>query len=94
MIGQLLFLWDLHLPSPAMQYLAESGHPVRLMYAAALAIAVPTVGVPVFYFLRSEAFSRSIQRFIEQLSLLTGAYLILDLISLVIVVIRNAGSGS
>lgn len=94
MLAQLVFIWNLNLPSSAIRFLAESGHPVRIMYAAALAIAVPSIAVPVYLFLRREMMSRSIQRFIEQISLLAAAYLFLDLICLVIVVIRNWGTAA
>jgi hypothetical protein len=88
-ISQLLFLWNVSLPASAIRFLAQSGHPVRIMYAASLAVVLPSVGVPVYFFLRSDRLFRSIQDLSERLSLLTVFYLFFDLAGLVIVLIRN-----
>jgi len=88
-ISQLLFLWNVSLPASAIQFLAQSGHPVRIMYAASLAIVLPSVGVPVYFFLRSDRLFHSIQDLSERLSLLTVLYLFFDLAGLVIILIRN-----
>lgn len=88
-VSQLLFLWNVSLPEPARRFLAQSGHPLRLMYAASLAIVVPSIGAPVYLFLRSDKVVRSIQGFTDRLSLLTMFYLFLDLAGLVIVILRN-----
>jgi hypothetical protein len=88
-VSQLLFLWNVFLPPSAIRFLAQSGHPVRIMYAASLAIILITIGIPVFLFLRSDKLTRSIQDLSERLALLTGFYLLLDLAGLVIVIVRN-----
>lgn len=89
MIAQLLFLWNINPPPAAMKFLAESGHPVRIMYAASLAVVVPTLALPVYFFLRSDKIHRFVQDLTERLSVLTMLYLFLDLAGLAIVVIRN-----
>jgi hypothetical protein len=89
MIGQLLFLWNISLPEFALRFLAESGHPLRIMYAVSLAVVVPTVGLPVYLFLKSEKMLRSLQEFGERLSMLTMLYLFFDLAGLAIIIIRN-----
>jgi len=89
MIAQLLFLWNVSPPESVLRFLAESGHPVRIMIAASLAIVTPTILVPVFLFLRWDKVVGSIQELSERLSLLTMFYLIFDLAGLVIVLIRN-----
>lgn len=88
-ISQLLFLWNVSPPRSALQFLAQSEHPVRIIYAVSFAIVLPSIGVPVYLFLRSDKLFRSIQGLSEQLSLLTMFYLFFDLAGLVVVIIRN-----
>ena len=59
------------------------------MYAASLAIVLPSIGVPVLVFLRSDRLFHFIQALSERLSLLTGFYLIIDLAGLIIVITWN-----
>ena len=88
-ISQLLFLWNVSLPQSAIHFLARSGHPVRIMYAVSLVVVLPSIGVPVYLFQRSDRLFRLIQNFSERLSLLTVFYLFFDLAGLVIILIRN-----
>lgn len=88
-VSQLLFLWNVSLPASAIRSLTQSGHPLRIIYAAGLAIVLPSICVPVYFFLRSDRLFRSIQGLGERLALLTGFYLFLDLAGLIIVIIRN-----
>jgi len=88
-VSQLLFFWNVLLPESAIRFLVQSGHPLRFMYAASLAIVLPSIGVPVLVFLRSDRLFHFIQGLSERLSLLTGFYLILDLAGLIIVITRN-----
>jgi hypothetical protein len=89
MIAQLLFLWNVSLPAQAVQFLRDSGHPLRILYAAALAIVTPSILLPVYLFMRSKKSTALMQELMERLSLLTVFYLIFDLLSLLIVVLRN-----
>jgi len=89
MLGQLYFLWNLSLPEPAIQFLAQTAHPLRILYAAVLALVVPTVLVPTYLILRSEGSTRFILGLVDRLSLLASIYLLLDAASLVVIVIRN-----
>jgi hypothetical protein len=89
MISQLFFLWNISIPAAAVQSLAQSGHPLRIMYAVSLAVVLPGIGVPVYLFIRSDKFVRFLQDLIERFSLLTWFYLTLDLLGLVIVILRN-----
>ena len=89
MISQLLFLWNISLPAPAIQFLRNSGHPVRFLYAGCLAIVTPTVLLPVYLFFKSKKAVALMQNIMERLSLLAMLYLVFDLLGLIIVVIRN-----
>ncbi|HLF73874.1 MAG TPA: hypothetical protein VI524_05990 [Anaerolineales bacterium] len=89
MIGQLLFLSNVWLPAPAVQFLRESGHPLRIMYAAALAVVVPTVVLPIYSFIRWQKAVAFMQNLMERLSVLTMFYLVFDLLGLIIIIIRN-----
>jgi len=89
MIGQLLFIWNINLPWSVIHFLANSGHPLRLLYILALSIVIPTVSTPVYIFLKSEDAIARVKNIADQLSLLTGLYLLFDVIGIIIVIIRN-----
>lgn len=87
--GQLYFLLELSLPSPILGFLAASGHPVRLLYAAGLALVAPTVLIPTYLVLTSERAFRIVQDIAGRFGTLAWLYLFLDLVCLVILLLRN-----
>jgi len=89
MISQLLFIWNIQLPSQTMEFLVRSGHPLRWLYGGSLAIVLATVFLPVYLFFRSSKFSLLVQDFTDRLSVLTIFYLLFDLAGLTIVIVRN-----
>ena len=89
MISQLLFLWNLSLPLPAIQFLRGSQHPLRVLYAGSLVIVASTVLLLVFLFVKLKTSVAFMQNIMERISLITMLYLLLDLLGLVIVLIRN-----
>ena len=89
LIGQLLFLWNIQLPPPVMQFLIDSEHPLRWLYGGSLAIVLVSVILPIYWFYQSNKLALFLQEFTERLSVLTMFYLIFDLAGLVIVIIRN-----
>jgi len=91
MIAQLLFLWNIFLPPPAIQFLRSSSHPLRIMYAVCLIVVTATVLLSAYAFLRSNKAVKIMQDLMERLSLLTMFYLFFDLLALMIVIIRNIG---
>lgn len=88
-IAQLLIIWNISLPASAIQFLRNSGHPLRILYAACLAVVAPTILLPAYFFVRSNKSVAFMQSLMERLSLLTGLYLFFDLLGLIIVIIRN-----
>jgi hypothetical protein len=91
MIGQLLFLWNIFLPTQAIQFLRGSSHPLRIMYAVCLMAVTPTVLLPVYTFLKSNKPTMFMQNLMERLALLASFYLFFDLLGLIIVISRNRG---
>jgi hypothetical protein len=89
MISQLLFIWNINLPVATMQFLASSGHPLRWLYAGSLAIVIPTVAIPIYFFLKTDKAFSAMQELMERLSLLTMLYLFFDFVGVIIIVIRN-----
>jgi hypothetical protein len=88
-MSQILFLWHINLPEAVVQFLARSGHPLRYLYAGSLVIVLPTILLPVYFFLKSEGMLARIEDFIDRLSILIALYLFFDVIGIVIVIIRN-----
>ena len=89
MITQLLFIWNIQLPSQTMEFLVLSKHPLRWLYGGSLVIVLATVLLPVYLFFRSSKFSLLVQDFTDRLSILTIFYLLFDLAGLTIVIFRN-----
>ena len=89
MISQLLYVWNIWLPFPLLQFIANTGRPLLILYALSLALVVVTVGLPVLLFLRSSKALPSMLDFMDRLSTLSMLYLFFDGIGLIIVVIRN-----
>ena len=89
MVSQLLYIWNIWLPAPMVQFIADTGRPVVMLYILSLAIVVPTVALPVYIFVKSKKALPSTLDLMDRLSTLSMLYLFFDLIGLVIVIIRN-----
>jgi hypothetical protein len=89
MVGQLFFLLNIRVPAAILQFLAHTGHPLRILYVAVPAIVAATFVIPLILVLRTGRGMRVMQGLIERLSLLAMLYLVLDAAALVIVIIRN-----
>jgi hypothetical protein len=89
MISQLLLVWSVPLPIQAIRFLRSSNHPLRILYAACLAVVTPTILLPVYLFIKSKKSIAFMQDLMERLSLLATFYLFFDLVGLIIVIIRN-----
>jgi hypothetical protein len=87
--GQSRYVWNWSLPLPILQFLAQSNHPFRFLYAMYLAVVIPTVLLPVYVFVKSKKSTRWMKELMERLSTLTAFYLVFDVIGLVIVIVRN-----
>jgi hypothetical protein len=87
--SQLLFLWNVGLPVGAIDFLRNSGHPLRILYAICLGVVTGTVLLPVYLFLRDKNAVAIMQNLLERISLLTVFYLCFDLLGVIIVLIRN-----
>ena len=89
MLSQLLFLWNISLPPPAIWFLRSSDHPLRVLYAGSLVIVTSTVLLLAFLFVKLKTSVAFMQNIMERISLITMLYLLFDLLGLVIVLIRN-----
>jgi hypothetical protein len=88
-INQLYFLLGHSIPIGLNQFLIARAHPLRAIYAICLLIVSPTVILPIYGLIRSGKALQTTLNLIERLSLLTTLYLVADLGSLIIVLIRN-----
>ena len=89
MISQLLFLWNISLPAGAIEYLRKSDHPVRITYTVLLMVITPTVLLPAYSLARTSKAIVVMQNLMERLSLLTVFYLFFDVLSVIIILVRN-----
>jgi len=90
MMSQLYYLLGISIPGWVNNFLAQSNHPVRIIYGVGIPLVVFSVLLPAYMVLRSDKFFRFMRELIDRLSLLTTFYLFLDFIGLVIVIVRNS----
>jgi hypothetical protein len=89
MLGQLYFLWGVSVPIQLAVFLSQAAHPVRVLYFFALVLVTPTVLLPAYFILTSERSLPLTRAVIERLSLLTMFYIVFDIASLAVVIVRN-----
>jgi hypothetical protein len=92
MVGQLFFLLNVRLPGALLQFLAHTGHPLRVLYIAVPSTVTATFLIPLVLVLRTSRGMRFMGGLIERLSLLAMLYLVFDAAAVIIVLIRNLGS--
>lgn len=88
-LGQVYFLINFHLPDPFFWFLVRSGHPLRIMYPALLALAGISALIPAIWIVRTEKATKIVEGILDRLTILSMFYLIFDLFALVIILIRN-----
>jgi hypothetical protein len=89
MAGSLYFLLGKPFPAFVLNFLARSGHPLKLLFAGSGALVLFTFAVPLYLSLRSEHFCNKVQEGLKNLALLSSVYIALDAVGLFIVIIRN-----
>jgi len=89
MIDQLFALLNISLPGGFLYFIAEQGHPLRVLYIIALLLVAPTVLIPTYLILKSDKVFKMVRGLIGRFTLLAAFYLLFDVIGLIIVVIRN-----
>jgi hypothetical protein len=88
-LGQLYFLLGYSFPPTLIQALANTTRPLRYLYALGFFVVTVTILVPVYGQLKFNKLNTVTFEFFERISLLVILYLALDIISIVIIVIRN-----
>jgi len=89
MINHSYFLWGLPIPIKTIATLAGTDHPLRIIYSLVIVPVYISLLAPTYLILKSDKFFKFVISFIDGLSLLMAAYLFLDLIGLIIVILRN-----
>jgi hypothetical protein len=89
MFSQLYFLWNMSLPHIVLQFLRNSGHPFRFIYAGTFALVFLTVSLPVYLFIKSSKGITIMQDLVERFASVAMVYLFFDLLGLIVVLIRN-----
>jgi hypothetical protein len=87
--AQAYFVWNMPVPGALLEFISRFAHPLRALYILAVAGVLLTILPPAFLVLRNPVFFRFVGTMIDRLSLLTGFYLALDVLGLVIVIVRN-----
>ncbi len=88
-LEQAFFLAGMHMPAWFIHLVIASGHPLRALYAAAIAVVVAEIAVPVWLLLRTRPMYAGVRALIDRLSILSLFYLLLDVMAIVIVIVRN-----
>ncbi len=90
-LGQIYFLLEWSFPSGIIQFLAGQSHPLRFLYLGYFMVVAVTVSIAVYFAIVSEKFELAFISLIERLSPLMVLYVFLDVVSIIIVLIRNLG---
>ena len=88
-LGQLYFMLGWSLPAAWIQTLAQTAHPLRIIYLIALILVGLSVLLPVYAQLKSDKLSQMTYEFFDRLAMLVVLYLVLDFASIVIIIVRN-----
>ena len=91
MFGQLYFLMEWSFPQGIIQFLARQAHPLRILYMGYLAVIGAIMLLVIYFAIFSEMFQKGFTTLIDRLSTLMGLYLFLDIVSMIVVLIRNLG---
>jgi hypothetical protein len=89
MYAQAYFAWSWQLPGPLFRLLVRLQPPLPLLYALALIPAAATLLAPTWLILRNERIDGLLQGLLERIHLLSGVYLAVDALALLVVVVRN-----
>jgi hypothetical protein len=89
MYEQAHFVWGLQLPQSIVALAQSTGHPVRIMLAFYLIPVGLSVLAPTYFLLRGAQLLQFTRAAFERLAILSGFYLLLDLVSIAIIVSRN-----
>jgi hypothetical protein len=88
-LGQMYFILEWSFPSGIIGFLAGQAHPLRILYLGYFVVIGIVVLLAAYFAIFSEKFQKGFITLIERLSTLMGLYLFLDMVSVIIVVIRN-----
>ncbi len=88
-LSQLYFLLGWSLPSGMIDFLVKSEHPLRILYPTLFVLVTASVLYPTYAVLHSGKSVAVLNDLMDRFSLLTMAYLIVDVIALCIVILRN-----
>lgn len=89
LLGQLYFTLGSQIPAGIITWLANTAHPLRLLYLTIFIAVTATLSVALFPLLYSKKAGNLFKSIRHPLTTLSFAYLCLDLVALVVVVIRN-----
>jgi hypothetical protein len=87
--NQMYFLLGKPFPEPLIHLLVASDHPLRIIYAGIGMVSFSALMVPIFWIVKSDKIAQRIAVSADRSATLMSIYLVIDLISLVIVIIRN-----
>ena len=89
MIDQLFALLNISLPMGFLYFIAQQGHPLRVLYVVSLLLIIPTVLIPTYLILKFDRALQAVRSLIDRFTLLAAFYLLFDVVGLIIVIIRN-----
>jgi hypothetical protein len=88
-LGQLYFLIGQGTPELFLKIAIGTGHPLWILYGTAITSIAASVIIPIILLVRSPLVRDRLLSIFERVTVLSGLYLILDLVGIAIVVTRN-----
>jgi len=88
-LGQLYSYFGEPVPEPVFHFLVRSGHPVRVMWGVLLPLVALSVGLPAIAIAGRDKVMDGVIGFFERISILSSFYMVLDVASIIIILIRS-----
>jgi len=88
-LAQVYYLFASPFPDFAFNFLVQSGHPLRILWGVTFLIVSGLVFTFTILILRFEKVNRALMDVFERINLLSALYLFVDLVSIVIIGVRN-----
>ena len=88
-LGQLYFLTGHQAPEWFLRFAISTGHPLWVLYGTALTTIPASIAVPIFLLVRFPQVREKVMAIFDRIVVLSGIYLFLDFIGIVIVITRN-----
>lgn len=88
-LGQLYSFWGGTLSKPLLDFLVQTGHPLRIVWGVVLPLIFLSAAIPSIALVTRDRVKDVIASVFERISVLSAFYLLLDIVGIMIIFIRS-----